>query len=228
MAKDLWLFLVAVASEWLVLMTCAIVSMAFMLWQRYKKQETPSWLWRSTVVVTLFLALFGAWRKEHVQLIEERQRQIAVSVDKVMAGDVADGARLKATLVLFLKVVNSGRPSIAESYRLRSQVIGLDIGTLAITKPFPLSFDNNFPTLVLNPNEMLYQKTVKPIIEGGMERGPLLFQIQDREISEIKNADLEISLTDVKGIKHSFVFNLSKMPSDQTGKQQYYYPVPDN
>lgn len=223
--SDFFLFLYSVLSYWQAYATGGLVTAIVGLFERFTEYRLTKKAYLSLFVVTfLLVAFFFAWRDEHAQsaafvkrvaelevaLQKETQKHtpdIRVTVEDAFAGIVLDGSGDDTGLIFYLAVKNVGQmPSVVDEYGLALNVPG--VGTIApdkvpITKPFTLRSPSG-EVVNIDPSNAIYEKTLRPIPPGGMEKGIFVFIARNVRDSQLYNgADYKLLWRDVTGqVKH--------------------------
>jgi hypothetical protein len=216
-------FLLAVASEWVALMSGA-VSLAIAIWlQITKKPWISSVVFKTIGVACMFFAFYGAWYKEHTELlkhIETNQPQFVLKLGQGFA--LLDLESNKTIIFIQTELINRGADSVAINWaaHYKSTTIDKDIGVII----FPEDYIEVSPRLgklnyIVKREDLIIYKTTTAIKRGNMVAGPILLSIEgDKSIEISGDATITISTEDYLGRKYQARFK----GSGQEGELKYY------
>jgi hypothetical protein len=181
----------ASGSYWLAWFAVALLFGAF---YEYTKDALSrrSKVFRYAMRVIVVLVLLGGG----LFLVKiNKEKGLAAYFHFIYVGEVANvgGVQGKGSMVLFLvDMHNSGKPSIAENYRLSARLDnGTEISAIApsLKKKWDLNRADGRKVGTIE-NSWLYDKTFDPIPTGGMACGWLMFFLPDVPYDNVKKGQM--------------------------------------
>lgn len=235
---ELWLFLRAVAHHWATLVTGGFVMALVLVAERWTDKNVPGWSFWLLIGAFLAWAFFLAWRDEHrrrvaaeakavdLQAELDRERalrrpQLSGSIDRMGLGE---SAQFGAGAFLILSIRNNGAPSIVETWSVtvKTHQRGMLRGQLLAT-PGTFTLGQGPGAWQLNQADLIYEKTLTPIPQGGRVTGWLGAAFGDVPRGELwcPGVVWTVSFADSTGAKHQASWAVSgNEPSNFTS----YYP----
>jgi len=209
-----WSFLKAIKNHWITLMSGGAITVAVALYERWSRQNIPTWIYVSILIFFLFCACYLAWRDEQRRrmkaeqhLTEEReskQSKFSASIHQVFSGDMPQpSGRTAVGLIMLVEVKNTGAESAAEGWtlHLQSKDFELTVKPSMIEDVCPLYDGNGNVIATLRGQEALYEKAMTPIRRGVPVRGWLRYHVPDLTAAQIRRPGVvaTISFQDMLG-----------------------------
>lgn len=212
--NDLFSFIYAVLSQWVVLMSGGI-GLAVTIWLRIRGKDVSSKVFWSIAAFALLLACFFAWRDDHIalkrtekELTQEKDPKtprLSGRIEQVKVGKSTDGNYTQ--ILILLSVRNTGAPSIAEGFDLTIKSADFEAhdNPTEIPKDYTVLPVDKSPKVVLNPQDEISPKTLSPIERGSLERGWLRYVLEDVRLERIWRPGMTytVSFADISGKTYS-------------------------
>lgn len=168
---DLLEFIRAVGERWPDLAIGGIIGFLWIGYEKLRNKSIPLKTFFVILGVSLFFATFGAWRERSEKAKPVSLRAfVEPGASSVIFGEMEDGS---ASLVLLLTVVNAGRPTTLHGFLLdvmegKNKVYEVGPEYLSQNTTFEMLGGG---TRRIKQSEMIYNKVLSPIVEGGQVSG---------------------------------------------------------
>jgi hypothetical protein len=171
---NLWTFIVAVLASWVSLMS-GIASVLFAIWlDRAKQSSIPSKVFWAVGILSIFVAFYQAWKKEHAAVVALRrsheynlQGSIIDAVSRELAGHTVFIARIE--------ISNLGQPTIVDNYEMDLETSsGKFTGKVFIPMQDTMLVFPGAGQLLLNRDGCIVEKTASTPLQTGMKVGGYL------------------------------------------------------
>lgn len=218
--SDFFLFLFAVLGYWQAYATGGVVTAVVGLFERFSKWRLTKWAYAGLFVGVAFLAAFFlAWRDEHSQRVslaaqvtslqqtlyievQKHAPDIRLAIEDVMYGPLVDEPPQDTAIVMYIAVRNAGyMPSVADRYRLILEAQGhgtVQAENVAVLDGFLLRTEAG-DAVKIDKSFALYEKTLKPIPPGGMEKGVMAFIVRSMPMEQLQGSTFRLTWRDVTG-----------------------------
>jgi hypothetical protein len=208
---ELKLFFDALLNDGVALMSSvgSIVLLCLGLTFFYKK-PTPRWIVLATAAICFFFAAARIWTNEHHARLDAENKLSVKEKERPKPELVGEVVQIlwvdsKPTTVLFLlvRVKNIGSlASIAESFHLRVDSLGVDLATTVFPKRITL-IDKGRLIAVFHRDNDLTTRIMNPVLPGGAPLvGWLYFVIHDDPV-KIRAVERRLHFLDILGREYS-------------------------
>jgi len=213
-SDTLWSFLKAIKVHWITLMSGGAITVAVALYERWSRQNVPTWIYVSILIVFLFWACYLAWRDERHRRMnaeqhltderDNRRSKFSAYIHQVVSGDTPKpSGGVVAQLFLLVEVKNTGAESAAEGWtlHLQSKDFELTVKPSLIEDVCPLYDGDGNVIATLRGQESLYEKAMTPVRRGVPVRGWLRYHVPDLTAAQIRRPGVvaTISFNDMLG-----------------------------
>ena len=212
--NDLFSFIYAVLSQWVVLMSGGI-GLAITIWLRARGKDISNKVFWSIAAFALLLACFFAWLDEHIslkrtekELAQEKDPntpRLSGQIEQVRVGRSPDDNETQ--VLIRLSVRNTGASSIAEGFDLtiKSGNFEAHDNPKEIPKDYTLLPVDKSPKITLNPQDSITGTADNPIARGSLKRGWLRFVFMNTQPERIWRPGMKytVSFADISGKTYS-------------------------
>ena len=208
MFEDIAEWIRAVFSNWVFLMS-GIVSVALSIVSHIRKKTITGRIFFILGIFLLFVATFLSWRDEYnkVKAADESRPKFVLEIGR---GIAKYGFHGNNTLVILTgRITNRGADSAVLDYRAVFQV-GNSKTEISLSKlngpiDFPLSKDAQ---ITIRPEDVIADRTDKPIPKGGFVTGHFPFIIPGDRTSDLESgaATISVTISDYLGKEYSYIF----------------------
>jgi hypothetical protein len=198
-------------------------------WFAGQRNWWPSLIYLIVLIITVYAfyrAGKAAWEEEHNRRVATQQELERVrndnapnligSIDQVV---VAPDSKVGARIFLILSIRNIGAPSIAERYTLIVESSGQTFSGENTQIPDKVRLEGSGGLgVTVHKGDAMYEKTLKPIPRGGMERGWLHFVFRGIPMGLLEGKKMTVGFVDVSGREYS----VSHEGKSEPGEPMYY------
>ncbi len=205
MVTDFFVFLWAVLSHWQAYATGGLITAIVGLFERLSKWHLNKRTYGGLFIgVFLFVAFFLAWRDQHMltKTLEHNKPDIRFDVEDVTLGGSPETQSGDTVLILYLTAKNlGGMPSVVVGYSLTVEPVSRQaIRAEVVPVPEIVLFQSRQGEWrQLKPSDAIYNKTLRPISPGAIERGIIPFLVRGVSGPEMADAVCTFSWQDGLG-----------------------------
>jgi hypothetical protein len=171
--SDLWQFLKDWLLQWINLVGIATI-IIWVVTDVWLKTKLPVKMAVAIIIVCLIFAAFGAWRDQYEKAKVVRLRSFVVP--PAVCGEFHGNA----SILFVVEILNSGPPTVVTGFKLKVKA-GKREWTLnpsVLPDDAEFFFDEAIGSVKIKPSEMIYNKSVNPIPEGGRLNGFLFYVVE--------------------------------------------------
>ncbi len=227
----------AVVKHWGLLLTGPVLSLALLAYDWWSDQKISKGWILFLMVASAPMAFFLAWQEKKGEVIQSKNEakilleqvsslrmeldskkpKLSGVIEQFLGGTTEDGV---LQLLIQVSVRNVGASSIADNWKI--VVISGDVTVSTIPTDIPDGFTMTLADhrkAIIKKADAIYEKTIKPIPQGGIERGWLLLTTKDIPGYLMKvGTKVIINFTDILGTQ----YEISKVMISTTGPMLYY------
>jgi hypothetical protein len=220
--SDFGVYFKAICSHWVILMS-GIASVLITFHDKVRKSALGTYGLYSIALMCVFLAGFQAWQDQRQMYLASQTKldstHLAGEIYTFLSGTVVETGNTEMFIQIAIK--NTGTPTIVQGYRLSVTGAGVnltDISPTTIPETLRIHKEDGSVWLFYG-RDAIYEKTVRPIPEGGMEVGWLRYNLGSLRLSRSEREEMKwtVSFYDIRGKQYS-VTNSPK------GGPPRYYP----
>ena len=208
-------------ASWVSLMS-GIASVCFAIWlDRAKQSSIPSKVFWAVGILSIFVAFYQAWKKEHAALVTLRrshEHNLQGSIIDVVSQEIAG----HTLFIARIEIRNLGQPTIVDAYEMETETSsGKFTGSLFIPVPDVTLVLPGAGELLLSRDGCIVEKTASIPLQTGMKVGGYLgVTMDDLSCKDLYESVLTIRFKDIAHNQYCVSFD----GHGKAGKHLPYIP----